>query len=1307
MNYGEEGIKILQYNVMKSRDVVMATLLRDPRIQEYDILALQEPWRNPFISTTHNRIAHSFHLCFPNDSREAPARVCFFINKRIDPNRWRFIDHTRDLSTLEITTTSPTTEAATKIYIHNVYNPPRPSDYRTSCLPHLRTALSAHQKEEQIILGDFNLHHELWGGLTVRERDPESDDLIDIMEEYQLGSLLPADTVTYDDKNAQSCIDLCYGTQDLVGRVVKCGVDHEMDHNSDHLPITTILDLRTVQRQQAEIRDWSSIDEKELRTSLARELPTTRCPKSRHALDRYVAEVTKAIQSAIKHATPLKIWSPRARAGWTSECKETQAEARRLKRRNARLHTDESWEAYRIARNQKGRVIRKALLQGHRNQVENAMKSPESMWKLARWAKTRGKVAPTTIPILKDPATNIEQTEPQDKARLLKTTFFPTPPEPDLQDIHGAEYQDQTLFPDITEREVLQAIASTPPKKAPGPDGIINRVLHIIAAQLAPHLTRIYNWSLRLGYCPAHFRQSTPIVLRKPGKDNYTVPKAYRPIALLNTIGKLMDSIIARRISYVTEAHQLLPSTHIGGRKGRSVDHALHTIVEKIYEAWNSPEPQAASLLLLDVSGAFDNVSHARLLHNLRKRRIDERTVRWIASFLTDRSTVISFDTFKSEVYQTTTGIPQGSPLSPILYLYYNADLIETCNREPNTLATGYIDDIAILRWGSSIKETCKGLENAMQRAMIWARKHASVFAPSKFQLTHHTRRRQVADVDRHIQIEQTIIPPSDSSKYLGITLDTALNWKQHIQNLKIKISKSIGALASIAGSTWGAGVAELRKIYQAVVIPQMMYGCSAWSVANERGEGYTKQTLDSLKTLQAKAGRIIGGAYKATSGPALDVELHLLPIEQQIWKTSAETVSRILASDRTPTMAGFPLLRTTRSRWRKEPYLSPLEHTYRRLRQRRGASIEDQEIIPPFLVPPWWQGPIIRIASCAETARTQHKELPKHPSNSLFVYTDGSGINHHVGAAAVSPLTRCTKLAYMGDSETSTVYAAELQGIRLALQIADEDTERGNKKDRLIIFTDNQAAIRTFQKPTGRSGAYIVADAIQLIDKLQGERGMRVEIRWVPAHTGIWGNEAADRAAKRAAKQNAGASQGNENAIQTRTYHLQATLKTWVKRQTRADWTNSWKMETRGRTTFKHTPQPSHKILRLYHGLKKWQSALLIQMRTEKIGLRDFLWKRRVPGVDDPGCDCGEGRQTVDHILLRCRKYNDVRRRVLGRGGRIDLRAILNEPKLVTKAIRFMEQTRLLGQFRSCDVVQRDEVERWGETEGTETRDG
>jgi ribonuclease HI len=73
-----------------------------------------------------------------------------------------------------------------------------------------------------------------------------------------------------------------------------------------------------------------------------------------------------------------------------------------------------------------------------------------------------------------------------------------------------------------------------------------------------------------------------------------------------------------------------------------------------------------------------------------------------------------------------------------------------------------------------------------------------------------------------------------------------------------------------------------------------------------------------------------------------------------------------------------------------------------------------------------------------------------------MFIYTDGSGIDGHVRAAAVSPMTRHTRTAYMGNSETSTVYAAELQGIKLALEIAVEDKERGNKREKVVVFTDN-----------------------------------------------------------------------------------------------------------------------------------------------------------------------------------------------------------------------------------------------------------
>ena len=282
--------------------------------------------------------------------------------------------------------------------------------------------------------------------------------------------------------------------------------------------------------------------------------------------------------------------------------------------------------------------------------------------------------------------------------------------------------------------------------------------------------------------------------------------------------------------------------------------------------------------------------------------------------------------------------------------------------------------------------------------------------------------------------------------------------------------------------------------------------------------------------------------------------------------------------------------------------------------------------------------------------------------------------------------MIQSTMRAYMGDSSMSTVYAAELQGIRLALMIALEDWDKGSRRKKLIIYTDNQAAIRTVGNPTGKSGAYIVADIVHLIDRLQTTKRVQVEVRWIPAHTGIPGNEKADAAAKEAAgwRLKEPTCAGNRASPPARLYPLRTTLKTWIKQEAQKEWEHSWTTETRGRACYRYTPKPTHKVLRLHEKRSKRHSSLLIQMRTEKIGLRDFLYQRGVPEITDPQCVCGEGRQTVMHVLMRCRRFKDLRRQELsGIPGRSDLRAILNERKAATKAINFMEQTQILGQFR------------------------
>jgi hypothetical protein len=95
-----------------------------------------------------------------------------------------------------------------------------------------------------------------------------------------------------------------------------------------------------------------------------------------------------------------------------------------------------------------------------------------------------------------------------------------------------------------------------------------------------------------------------------------------------------------------------------------------------------------------------------------------------------------------------------------------------------------------------------------------------------------------------------------------------------------------------------------------------------------------------------------------------------------------------------------------------------------------------------------------------------------------------------------------------------------------------------------------------------------------------------------------------------------------------------------------------------------------------------KRESALLVQLRTEKIGLNDFFFARKVPYVTSPRCNCGARRQTVVHILLHCSKRRTLRNRIFANLSRQDsIRTILSAPQLATKAIEYVEQTQILGQ--------------------------
>ncbi|KAJ5330279.1 zinc knuckle domain protein [Penicillium atrosanguineum] len=826
----------------------------------------------------------------------------------------------------------------------------------------------------------------------------------------------------------------------------------------------------------------------------------------------------------------------------------------------------------------------------------------------------------------------------EQKANAFRAAFFPQPPPADLSDTVSFQYPQPIEFPPITAQEIQEAVRTAKAGKAPGEDGIPNSLWHklIEVPVILQVLGQLFDACVRTGYNPTNFQRSITVVLRKRAKSYYQLAKSYRPVAWLNTLGKFLEAVVARRISYAVETMGLLPKTHLGGRRGISTDHAIHNMIDRIKMAWGKGKP-VVSLLMQDVSGAYDNVSHDRLLHNLRKRRLGQLAP-WVKTFLSNQSTRIH--------------------------------LIENCGN--GVTSNGWVDDVCFMAKGDSERETTKKLRMARRKADQWARTHASVFDPKKYALVHFVNTREIDPQYTPLSIQGYTVPATRTAeRYLGYWLDPGLEFHHHREKAVAKAGVSLQALRSLAGSTWGGSLSAMRRIYQAVVIPKTK----------------ARTISQPFAGIQKRAACLISGAFRTTAAEALNTELYLPPAAIHMDRLVKETALRL----RTGSAFAVPptMLRRQPNDERDWAGWTPMEaqawKTGGCLTAPPGTLTRHWESRKAFVQAPW-QAPPEVIIEDREVAVKRYDQILAigWRERPVILYTDGSGIEGRIGAAAIVDLEDQHAHSQMGDENTSTVYAAELRAIEMALALVLESTEpwAEQAKNRLIIFADSQAALKALGRPRMPSGQVYLAGCLELIRQL-ADKGIRTELRWIPAHQGVIGNEIVDQQAKEAAQKPDGPLKPDNRYI-----YLAAAAKRRIRNEAKLEWERTWEKETTSRPTRRLIETPTKKTLEYWPGLRKATVSILMQLRTGRISLSAYL--SRINRRESARCGCNLGNQTVAHVLLECPLHQDERDRM--RSALSDQGIALCRDELLTRlearniATEFMVSTGLLGQFQTVD---------------------
>ncbi|GFW56140.1 probable RNA-directed DNA polymerase from transposon X-element [Trichonephila clavipes] len=395
----------------------------------------------------------------------------------------------------------------------------------------------------------------------------------------------------------------------------------------------------------------------------------------------------------------------------------------------------------------------------------------------------------------------------------------------------------ETAYPS----EIITYIKKSNSKKAPGKDGISNRMTKNFSLKAILILTILINKILTLNYFPKAWKEAIIFPILKPGK-NKNIPSSCRPISLLSTLSKITESIILTRLKEFLYTNNIINPNQYGFTNKLSTLHPLLNLTEAISEGFQSKKSTGA--VFLDIQKAFDRVWLTGLTYKLINYKIPPPLVFLLHSYNSNRSYQVRVKDTLSTTKFINCGVAQGSLLGPLLFNLYINDIPEYSLTKLNM----YADDTAVHTTFKRITSVTFALNKHLKLLENYYDRWKISINVEKSAAVLFTKKRKIPPPPK---MYNTTIPWSQSTKYLGITFDKNLTWKTHIQNTRQKFRKLMFKLFPLIGRNSDLSRNNKVLLFTAVMRPILSYGCPVWGYA-------AKTNINILDTLQNSTIRMI-----------------------------------------------------------------------------------------------------------------------------------------------------------------------------------------------------------------------------------------------------------------------------------------------------------------------------------------------------------------------------------------------------------------------------------------------------------------